>query len=215
MFGLLQEYLAEFTYVGIFLVLLLCGLGLPLPEDVPIILSGYLAHLGAVEFWPALAANLLGIMAGDLATYGLGYWMGPRALEHPLLRPVMTRARMEKVRRFFDRHGKKAIFLGRFVTGLRAPLFLAAGVTRLPARVFAGMDLAAALLSAPLLFTAAWWFGDGIDAFREAAGTGKAVLILALGAGCAWLAGRALRRKWRARASRPASGRGRGRDAPP
>ncbi len=31
MFGLLREYLAEFTYVGIFLVLLLCGLGLPLP----------------------------------------------------------------------------------------------------------------------------------------------------------------------------------------
>ena len=87
MFGLLQEYLAEFTYVGIFLVLLLCGLGLPLPEDVPIILSGYLAHLGAVEFWPALAANLLGIMAGDLATYGLGYWMAPGRWSTPFCAP--------------------------------------------------------------------------------------------------------------------------------
>ena len=205
MFEFLQGYLVEFAYGGVFLILVLCGLGLPVPEDIPIITSGYLAHLGAMDFWPALTVNLLGIMVGDLMIYGFGYWMGPKALEHRLLRPIMTPGRMEKVHGFFDRHGRKAIFFGRFVAGLRAPLFLAAGITRLPVRIFVGMDLAAAFLSVPLLLAAAYYFGDHIDDLRKMVGTGKAVIILVLGAGAAWMGGKYLWRKWREKDSRPAS----------
>ena len=206
MYEFLQEYLVEFAYGGVFLVLLLCGLGLPVPEDIPIITSGYLVHLGTMSFWPALTVNLLGIMLGDLMIYGFGYWMGPKALEYRLLRSVITHERMEKVQSFFDRHGKKAIFFGRFVAGLRAPLFLAAGITRLPIRIFFGMDLAAALLSVPLLLAAAWYFGDHIDEFRQMVGTGKAVFILLLGAAALLWGGKYLWRKWRSKDSAPASG---------
>ena len=205
MYGFLQEYLVEFAYGGVFLVLLLCGLGLPVPEDIPIITSGYLVHLGTMSFWPALTVNLLGIMLGDLMIYGFGYLMGPRALEHRMLHRVVTPERMEKVHRFFERHGRKAIFFGRFVAGLRAPLFLAAGITRLPLRIFFGMDLAAALLSVPLLLAAAWYFGDHIDDFRRMVGTGKALFILVLGAVALLWSGKYLWRKWRSKDSRPAS----------
>ena len=205
MYGFLQVYLVEFAYGGVFLILVLCGLGLPVPEDIPIIISGYLVHLGTMDFWPALTVNLLGIMLGDVMIYGFGYWMGPKALEHRILRPVMTPDRMEKVHDLFDHHGRKAIFFGRFVAGLRAPLFLVAGITRLPLRIFFGMDLTAALLSVPLMLAAAWYFGDHIDDFRRMVGTGKAVIILALGAGAAWMGGKYLWRKWRSKDSRPAS----------
>ena len=205
MYGFLQVYLVEFAYGGVFLILVLCGLGLPVPEDIPIIISGYLVHLGTMDFWPALTVNLLGIMLGDVMIYGFGYWMGPKALEHRILRPVMTPDRMEKVHDLFDHHGRKAIFFGRFVAGLRAPLFLVAGITRLPLRIFFGMDLTAALLSVPLMLAAAWYFGDHIDDFRRMVGTGKAVFILALGAVAAWMGGKYLWRKWRSKDSRPAS----------
>ena len=206
MYGFLQEYLVEFAYGGVFLVLVLCGLGLPVPEDIPIITSGYLVHLGAMTFWPALTVNLLGIMLGDLMIYGFGYWMGPRAVEYRPLRAVMTPERMERVHAFFHRHGKKAIFFGRFVAGLRAPLFLAAGITRLPLRIFFGMDLAAALLSVPLLLVTAWYFGDHIDGFRRMVGTGKALLILVLGAAALLWGAKYIWRKWTSGDSRPASG---------
>ena len=205
MYGFLQEYLVEFAYGGVFLVLLLCGLGLPVPEDIPIITSGYLVHLGTMAFWPALVVNLLGIMIGDLLIYGFGYWMGPEALEHRMLRRVMSPDRMEKVQSFFERHGRKAIFFGRFVAGLRAPLFLAAGITRLPLRIFFSMDLAAALLSVPLLLVTAWYFGDHIDDFRRMVGTGKAVFILALGAAAVLWGGKYLWRRWRSKSSRLSS----------
>ena len=77
MFEVLEAYLAEFTYAGIFLLLFLCGLGLPVPEDIPILVSGYLSHLGTIRPWPALAVNLAGILLGDLMIFSFGYWMGP------------------------------------------------------------------------------------------------------------------------------------------
>jgi membrane protein DedA with SNARE-associated domain len=198
MFEILQGYLAEFTYAGIFLVLLLCGLGLPVPEDIPIIISGYLAYLGTIRPLPALAVNLTAILIGDFMIYSFGYWMGPRALRYGLFQRVMTPHRAAKVNRFFDRHGKKAIFFGRFIAGLRAPLFLAAGIARVPARTFCLMDGAAAFISVPMLFFLAYHFGEKIDALRELLGSTKRVLVVLLVAGLAiWLAGRFLLRRWR------------------
>jgi membrane protein DedA with SNARE-associated domain len=182
MFEIVQAYIAEFTYAGIFLILLLCGFGLPLPEDIPILISGYLAYKGTIEIWPALAVTAAGVLIGDIVIYSLGRWWGPRSSQHRLARAMMTPGRMAKVEKFFSRHGKKAIFFGRFVAGLRAPLFLAAGVMRMPLRVFLGMDMLAAALSVPSFFFLAFYFGDELDTLRRMLGTTKDVLFLLLGA---------------------------------
>ncbi|MEE9257584.1 MAG: DedA family protein [bacterium] len=183
MFEIVQAYIAEFTYAGIFLVLLFCGFGLPLPEDIPILISGYLSYKGTIHIWPALAVNAAGVMIGDIVIYSLGRWWGPRSSQHRLARAMMTPGRMEKVEKFFHRHGKKAIFLGRFVAGLRAPLFFAAGAMRVPLRVFLGMDLLAASVSIPTFFFLAFYFGDELDTLRRMLGTTKDVIFLLLGAG--------------------------------
>ena len=73
MFEIIQAYFTEFTYGGIFIVLLLCGIGLPLPEDIPIIVSGYLVHLGAIDFGFALAVNFAGVLIGDMIIFSIGY----------------------------------------------------------------------------------------------------------------------------------------------
>jgi len=205
MFEILHGYLAEFTYAGIFLLLLLCGLGLPVPEDIPIIISGYLAHLGAINVWAALGVNMGGILIGDLFIYSFGYWMGPRAAQHPLLRPVMTPERMERVDLFFSRHGRKAVFFGRFVAGIRAPLFLAAGVARMPVRIFFLMDLSAAVITVPVILLAAYYFGEKLDAVRQAIGTAQNAVMLAVALGVIWYGGRYLMRRWRERGMKTAA----------
>ncbi len=193
MFEIIQAYITEFTYVGIFIVLLLCGFGLPLPEDIPIIVSGYLVHLGAIDFGFALAVNLAGVMIGDMIIFSIGYWWGPRATQHRAVRAMINPKRMKKVEQFFGRHGKKAIFFGRFLAGLRAPLFLAAGMMRMPVWQFFGMDLLAASLSVPVLFSGAYYFGEELDTLREMVGTTKSIFLLVLFAGAAWYAFR----RWR------------------
>jgi membrane protein DedA with SNARE-associated domain len=197
MFEIVHAYLAEFTYAGIFLVLLLCGLGLPLPEDVPILISGYLSHLGTIHFGYALAVNMAGVLIGDMIIFSLGYWWGPRATQHRLVRSILTPKRMEKVEVFFGKHGRKAVFFGRFLAGLRAPLFLTAGIMRMPTWRFFCMDGLAALLSVPALLILAYSFGDQLDSLREMVGTTKTFGFLVLGAVIALYAVRFLLRRWK------------------
>jgi len=188
MFEIIQAYLAEFTYSGIFFVLLLCGLGLPFPEDVPIIVSGYLAHLGIVKIEYALAVNFAGVLTGDIIIYSLGYWWGPHATQHRSLRVILNPRRLKKVEEFFGKHGRKAVFFGRFLVGLRAPLFLAAGMMRMPVWRFLGMDFIAAALSIPILFFAAYYFGDELDILRHMLGTTKNIIAFVVAAGAIWFA---------------------------
>ncbi|MDA0999800.1 MAG: DedA family protein [bacterium] len=185
MFGVVEGYLAEFTYAGIFLVLLLCGLGLPLPEDIPIIISGYLAYLGIIDLWAALGVNMAGVLVGDMFIFSMGYWIGPGASTKPILKRMLNRRRMEKVQGFFARHGKKTVFFGRFLSGLRAPTFLAAGITRMSPFQFLLLDGSAALLTVPILLFAAFYFGAQIDTLRALIGNVKAavLLIFVVGAG--------------------------------
>ena len=197
MFEIVHAYLAEFTYAGIFLVLLLCGLGLPLPEDVPILISGYLSYLGTIHFGYALAVTMAGVLIGDMIIFSLGYWWGPNATQHRLVRSILTPKRMEKVEVFFGKHGRKAVFFGRFLAGLRAPLFLTAGIMRMPAWRFFCMDGLAALLSVPALLILAYSFGEQLDSLRRMLGTTKTIVVLILGAGIALYAVRFFVRRWK------------------
>ncbi|MFP6868038.1 MAG: DedA family protein [Nitrospinota bacterium] len=197
MFEIVHAYLAEFTYAGIFLALLLCGLGLPLPEDVPILISGYLSYLGTIHFGYALAVTMAGVLIGDMIIFSLGYWWGPRATQHRLVRSILTPKRMEKVEVFFGKHGRKAVFFGRFLAGLRAPLFLTAGIMRMPAWRFFCMDGLAVLLSVPALLILAYSFGEQLDSLRRMLGTTKTIVVLILGAGIALYAVRFFVRRWK------------------
>ena len=197
MFEIVHAYLAEFTYAGIFLALLLCGLGLPLPEDVPILISGYLSYLGTIHFGYALAVTMAGVLIGDMIIFSLGYWWGPSATQHRLVRSILTPKRMEKVEVFFGKHGRKAVFFGRFLAGLRAPLFLTAGIMRMPAWRFFCMDGLAALLSVPALLILAYSFGEQLDSLRRMLGTTKTIVVLILGAWIALYAVRFFIRRWK------------------
>ncbi|MED5578909.1 MAG: DedA family protein [Nitrospinota bacterium] len=163
MFLFFIRYISEFTYFGIFFVLLLCGLGLPLPEDIIVFSSGYLSYLGTTQPIIALSVNFIGILAGDLIIYGIGYFYGDQISNFRFLKKIATEERLIKSERFFETHGKKAIFFGRFLMGLRTPLFLAAGITRFPFKIFVIMDLAAAIISVPILFSLSFYFGNQIE----------------------------------------------------
>ena len=163
MFPFFINYISEFTYFGIFFILLLCGLGLPLPEDIIIFTSGYLSYLGTIEPITALIVNLIGILVGDLIIYGIGYYYGETILRFRFFIKIATYERLEKSKRLFATHGKNPVFFGRFLMGLPAPLFLVAGITRFPFKNFFIMDLTAAIISVPLLFYLSFYFGSHIE----------------------------------------------------
>lgn len=153
----------RFTYAAIFGVLLLCGMGLPLPEEIPILTAGVLASSGHLRPWWALGTCLFGIIAGDSFIYYLGRRWGPRVLEHRSARKLLNADRQQKIMKYFDRYGARIIFVARFLPGIRAPLFLTAGMMGVPYWLFFAMNGSAALLSTPLCFWIGYYFTDKME----------------------------------------------------
>jgi membrane protein DedA with SNARE-associated domain len=161
--GALAQFLEEFTYAGIFIALFLGGIGVPLPEEVPILTAGVLAHEQVVRWWLALPLCIVGVLSGDVVLYWAGRHWGERVLGWRLVRTVLTREREESLKESYRRHGVKIIFTARHVMGLRAAAFLTAGIARVPFPRFLAADFAASLLGVPTSFALAFFFTDQIE----------------------------------------------------
>ncbi|MBN1114670.1 MAG: DedA family protein [Oligoflexia bacterium] len=146
-----------------FLLLLACGMGLPLPEDITLISAGYIAYLGTIDPLIATVIGLFGVLIGDSFIYFLGYKFGMRIFTVPVLRRLFTQRRIKKAQNLLARHDNKFLFVTRFLAGLRAPIFFTCGSLGVPFRKFLFWDGLAAMVSVPLLIFAAFWGGSYID----------------------------------------------------
>ena len=161
--GALTQFLEEFTYAGIFIALFLAGLGVPLPEEVPVLTAGVLAHEQVVRWWLALPVCVLGVLSGDTVLYWVGRHWGERVLAWRPVRRVLSREREETLKESYRRHGVKIVFTARHMMGLRAAAFLTAGIARVPFPRFLAADFAASMLGVPLSFGLAFFFTDQLE----------------------------------------------------
>jgi len=160
----LQEFVNNFTYLGVFAVLLLGSLGVPIPEEMPIIAAAVLSHEGLVRWWLALPVCLLGVLSGDVVLYWVGRQWGEQVLGWRLIRLVLSPAREQWLNAAYRRHALKTVITARHVMGLRAAAFLTAGSARVPFWKFVVADTGAALVGVPLAFGVAYFFTDQIHA---------------------------------------------------
>ena len=193
--GLIDQFLEEFTYLGVFLVLFIAGLGAPIPEEVPVLASGVLAHEGVVRWWLMLPVCLLGVLTGDVVLYWVGRHWGERVLAWRIVRCVLTRPREEALKAAYRRHGVKIVFTARHLLGVRAAAFLTAGIARIPFGRFLMVDAAAAMVGVPLGFAMAFFFTDQLEQVRQDVHrVERWAVMLALVALAGWIAARSYRR---------------------
>ena len=145
----LQGFVEQFTYLGIFAVLLLGSLGVPIPEEMAIIAAAVLSHAGLVRWWLALPVCLLGVLSGDMVLYWVGRHWGENVLNWRVVRLVLTPKREQWLKAAYRRHALKTIVTARHVMGLRAAAFLTAGIARVPFWKFVVADAGAAALGVP------------------------------------------------------------------
>src|SRR5690349_15633277 len=105
----LQQFLEEFTSAAIFLALLLAGLGVPLPDEVPVLPARVLAHEEVVRWWLALPVCVLGVVSGDSALYWVGRHWGERVLGWRAVRRVLSPERERTLTEAYHRHGVKIV----------------------------------------------------------------------------------------------------------
>jgi membrane protein DedA with SNARE-associated domain len=161
---LAEDLIERFGYIGIIVLLVLGGLGLPVPEEVPIIVAAILSRKEAMWAPMAFGSCVLGVLLGDFIVYGLGYVYGERVLSFRLTRKFLTKAREEQIKGYFSRHGLKILIVGRFAVGFRTAAYLTAGILRHPPLKLLITDLFAVMLSTPLMFALGWFFAFQIEA---------------------------------------------------
>ncbi len=160
---MVEQFIARFTYVGLFLVLFAAGLGLPIPEEVAVLAGGALSHARIAHWWIALPVCIAGVLAGDVVLYTVGHHWGERILKWRIVRWVLSREREEALTAAYRRHGAKVVFTARHVMGVRAAAFLTAGIVRIPFWKFLGVDTLAACVSVPLGFFLGYLATDQLE----------------------------------------------------
>lgn len=162
--SIIQSYL----YAGVFALLLACGLGVPMPEDVILVTGGYIAYLYPqnVNLFVLILVGMAGVLIGDSMMFMVGRRFGPRAATLPLFKRVLTPARLAKMEGYFGSYGNKIIFMGRFMAGVRSPLFMTAGISGVKYSRFILVDGLAASVSVPMFIVLAYTFGEEIDRLK-------------------------------------------------
>lgn len=142
---------AENGYIAVFVALLLCGGGVPLPEDITLVAGGVIAGLGYANVHVMFAVGMVGVLAGDVGMFLLGHHYGARILQWRLVARVLTPERYAKVQEKFERYGNRLMFFARFLPGMRTAVYITAGSThRVTFLRFFLLDGFAALISVPI-----------------------------------------------------------------
>jgi membrane protein DedA with SNARE-associated domain len=162
----LAEFLSKFTYLAIVAVLAAAGLGVPISEDLTLLLAGGLAARGVTAYWPTLATGYCGVVLGDMLIHHWGWRLGPAAYDHPRIQKHLSPARQERLSRHFARHGFLTIVVARHTPMLRAPIFFLAGASRLPRWKFFLADAISSAVTVPIAVTLGFYFGEHLDEIR-------------------------------------------------
>jgi membrane protein DedA with SNARE-associated domain len=144
-------FYSSFGYFSVFGVLLLCGFGLPIPEDISILAGGIITGLGYGNVHIMLVVSFIGVLTGDIIVYNIGRIFGERIFKKKFGKKILENGWYDRIVKSFNENGKIVLFVARFLPGFRTPIFLTAGITKfvgLP--TFILIDGFAALISVPI-----------------------------------------------------------------
>jgi len=197
----LSELLRHWGYLGIFVVVVLGNVGLPVPEESVLALAGYLVHEGVLRLSLTLAVGVLSAAVGDNVGYWVGRRLGRPAIERYGRRVGITQARMETIARFIERYGAPGVFAGRFIPGIRVLAGPLAGAGGLPAGRFVVANLLGAVCYVPYAvgigYALAYGLGPWLQRAEHVMGKVEHVAVLLIVAGAllalVWRAVRARR----------------------
>ena len=171
-------YLIEqYGYLIVFLGVLLESTGVPLPGETILIAAGVMVQQGHLDLGDAVVFGILGAVTGDQ----IGYWVGRQGGRPFVLRwgryAKITPERLERAERFFAHHGGKAVFLARFVAGLRVFGALIAGISRMHWRTFFFYNALGGIVWATAAVLVGYLFGGSLDLVERWAGRASLLLL--------------------------------------
>ncbi len=155
-------------------------MGVPIPEDIALLGGGLACYLGKAKIVPMILMGMFAVLSGDLFIFYLGHRWAANLFEHRLASKLATPERVAKLRVKFHEHQLKTIFLGRFLPGVRALVFLTAGAMKISVWKFLAMNGLAALISVPVFVVLGYVFGHSYDKLKAQVAEIKYVIVFVL-----------------------------------
>ena len=159
--------LGQSPYIGLFLLLILGAIGFPFPEDITLILCGFLISIKAARPVPAILVVYVGMLITDFGLYYIGRKFGRKIITHRKFQKIMTPERLSLLEVKIAKWGVFIILIGRHLLGLRAQIFLASGIMKMPAAKFLLADAFAAPFTIAIMVGAGYAGGYSIEVIRE------------------------------------------------
>lgn len=178
-----EQYSGIALYIFLLLTLVITGFGIPISEDLILMVIGYLIHSGRLGLVGGCAVAFLGCLASDFIVFNIGYHFGRAVRKHRFILRVISHGRQEVILQKFRRYGDKFIIFARFIAGVRAPTFLTAGISHLHPLRFLMLDGFASLFSVPLFVGLGYLFADHLAKIEaDVSEIRRIVTVLIIGA---------------------------------
>jgi membrane protein DedA with SNARE-associated domain len=170
----------------------------PIPSEVILPLAGFLAQQGQLNLILVVITSTLGAYIGALLLYWLGAKLGmDRAIEWLSKLPLVDKLDFEKAADWFSRHGKSAVFFGRFIPGVRSLISLPAGADRMHLLTFSVFTIVGSALWNGLLIGLGAALGTQYELIEKYSDYLNYIVYAAIAGVVAWLVIRRIRRSRR------------------
>ena len=160
---LLQELARLYGYWAVFVGIAIENMGIPLPGETIVIVGGFLAGSGELNYWWVLGSAIAGAVLGD----NFGYWVG-RFGGWQLLVKIgsifrLQEQQLEQAKERYSKNAFQAVFFGRFVTLLRIFAGPLAGITQMPYKQFLLCNFGGAAVWATTIVSIAFFLGKAVS----------------------------------------------------
>ncbi len=157
----------HFPYMGLFILLILGGIGLPFPEDATLILCGFFISTHVVKPIPALFVVYSGVLIADVFLYFIGRKYGRMIVTHQKFHKILSPERFSELEGKFNKKGIFVILIGRHLVGLRAQIFLVSGIMRMPVLKFIIADAVSSIFTIAVMAGAGYMGGSSLEVLKK------------------------------------------------
>lgn len=162
-----QRWFQTGGYFILFGLLFACGLGFPLPEDVPLMFGGYFVALNQMDIVLVSIFAWTGIIGGDCMLYWLSRRYGMNITKVRMIGSHVTKERILWAEEKFEKYGIWVVAICRMVAGIRGAMVIAAGVLRYNFLKFIIADGLAAIVSGGFFVYLGWLAGTYLGSVSE------------------------------------------------
>lgn len=195
-----MDVIGSLGYLGVVALVALENLFPPIPSEVILPLAGFLAAEGVFRLPAVVAMATVGSVLGALALYAIGRWFGERRLRGLVGRYgnllFLNEADLDRAEDWFDRHGDKAVLLGRIFPTVRSIISIPAGIAAMPLVRFVLYTTVGSLIWNSVLVGLGWLLGENWHLVSQYTRYLNWVIVLALVVAALWFL---WRRGYRAR----------------